>query len=395
MNYIVFEDHSYKNLLPFTINHTSCELRCGAFTNIQRIQNLVTENDKIYIIVREELCDITRERFPEFVINPDIIPAGIHLNGATLWDSQTLSKIENSKHYSHNGNLISMYVDHEIKLEIYSNYVKRAIQVTVDIPAIHFLYLWDCIFTSEKVLIRDVDNFSNYKGLNVHESVIYDTFENIFIDKSSKVCLGVILDASQGPIIIDENVKIDIGALIQGPAYIGKDSVINPGAKLRGNVILGPRCKIGGEVEDVIIQGYSNKQHDGFLGHSYIGEWVNLGANTNNSDLKNNYSTIRVNLTKDLEINTLHQFLGVLIGDYTKSGISTMFNTGTVVGIGANVFGSGFQKKYIESFSWGNGDTKTDFKKFIETSTKVKERRNCILSDKEIKFLKSFYSKIE
>ena len=187
---------------------------------------------------------------------------------------------------------------------------------------------------------------------------------------------------------------VDIGALVQGPVYIGKNSKINPGAKLRGNIAIGTTCKVGGEVEDVIIHAYSNKQHDGFLGHSYIGEWVNIGANTNNSDLKNNYSTIRINLSKDLEINTMQQFLGVLIGDYSKSGISTMFNSGTVVGLGANVFGSDFQPKYIESFSWGGGENQTDFDKFIETCERVKSRRNMELTSAERKFLKNLYSQL-
>ncbi len=395
MNYIIFEDYLFANLYPFTINHASFELRSGALTNFERIQFLTNENDKIYLIVRDDLCELTRERFPEFIVNPEIIPKGIHLNGATLWDVETIGKIELGRHYSHQGNLIAMHAEKEIQLSEYADYIKKSIQVTLDIPAVHFSYLWECIFALENTLIHDVEHFLHCKGGEVHQSVIYDGIENVFIHENSKICAGVILDASNGPIIIDDNVKIDIGALIQGPVYIGKNSVINPGAKLRGNIAIGPTCKVGGEVEDVVIQGFSNKQHDGFLGHSYIGEWVNLGANTNNSDLKNNYSTIRINLTKDLQINTMQQFLGVLIGDYSKSGISTMFNTGTVVGVGANIFGSGFQEKYIESFSWGSGETKTDFEKFTETSSKIKERRHCTLSNKEIQFLKNLYSSLE
>ena len=163
---------------------------------------------------------------------------------------------------------------------------------------------------------------------------------------------------------------------------------------MRGNVSIGPVCKIGGEIEDVVIQGYTNKQHDGYLGHSFLGEWINLGANTTNSDLKNNYSNIRMKISKDIEINTLKQFLGVCIGDYTRTGISTMLNSGTVTGLGANVFGSGFQAKYIESFQWGKDD-KTDFEKFIETCIKMKERRNLRLSKTEIKLLKNIYQSVD
>jgi UDP-N-acetylglucosamine diphosphorylase / glucose-1-phosphate thymidylyltransferase / UDP-N-acetylgalactosamine diphosphorylase / glucosamine-1-phosphate N-acetyltransferase / galactosamine-1-phosphate N-acetyltransferase len=392
MNYILFEDQQKNNLAPFTINHASFEVRCGAFTNIERVKGLMNEGDKLYLIVHAEFCLIIRERYPEFIVNPDILPVGLYLNGATLWDSKTLDKINLGKNYSRDGVLISMSLDDEIPLSEFPEKLQSSIQVTLDIPARHFNYLWDTISFQHDVLTEDAEAFMSNRGGEIHQSVIYDTVENVFIHDAAKISAGVILDASKGPIIIDENVMIDIGALIQGPVYIGKNSRINPGAKLRGNISIGTTCKVGGEVEDVIIHAYSNKQHDGFLGHSYIGEWVNLGANTNNSDLKNNYSNIRVNLNKDLEINTMKQFLGVLIGDYSKSGISTMFNSGTVVGLGANIFGSDFQPKFIESFSWGGGEEKTELDKFIETSERVKSRRNLELSSIEKKFLKNLYS---
>ena len=391
MNYILFEDPQKNNLAPFTINHASFEIRCGAFTNIERVNRLMNAGDKLYLIVQPDFCPIIRERYPEFIVNPDKIPVGLCLNGATLWDSETLDKINPSQNYSRDGVLISMSLDEETPLSEFSNRLKSSIQVTLDIPARHFNYLWDTIFAQHEVLIQDADAFISNRGGQIHQSVIYDTVDDVFVHDTAKISAGVILDASKGPIIIDKNVVVDIGGLIQGPVYIGKNSKINPGAKLRGNIAIGTTCKVGGEVEDVIIHAYSNKQHDGFLGHSYIGEWVNLGANTNNSDLKNNYSTIRINLSKDLEINSMQQFLGVLIGDYTKSGISTMFNSGTVVGLAANVFGSDFQPKFIESFSWGGGEEKTDFNKFIETCERVKSRRNMELTNAEHKFLKNLY----
>ena len=242
------------------------------------------------------------------------------------------------------------------------------------------------------MLDNDVNHFSTYSGQKIHNSVIRYNKKEIFIHDSAEVLAGTILDASKGPIIIDKNVSVDIGALVQGPVYLGKNSKINLGAKIRGNISLGSTCKVGGEIGDTVIQGYSNKQHDGFLGHSYIGEWVNLGANTNNSNLKNNYSHIRVKLARHLEVNSMQQFLGVFIGDFSKSGISTMFNSGTIVGLGANVFGSGFQDKFIESFSWGNDD-KTNFDKFIITCNRIMSRRKCKLSDIEVDFIKNIYNK--
>ena len=158
---------------------------------------------------------------------------------------------------------------------------------------------------------------------------------------------------------------------------------------LRKNISLGPNCKIGGEISNVIFQGYSNKQHDGFLGNSFIGEWVNLGANTNNSNLKNNYSKIKFNFS-DRVIDTKKTFLGVMIGDFSRTGISTMINTGSYIGLGANVFGAGFQKKYINSFNWGEGEF-VEFNKFIETIKIMKKRRSKELSDFEVLFLRNLY----
>ena len=164
---------------------------------------------------------------------------------------------------------------------------------------------------------------------------------------------------------------------------------INPGAKLRGNVTLGPMCRIGGEVKDVIFHGYSNKQHDGFLGHSYIGEWVNLRANTNNSNLKNNYSNVRLRI-EDEVIETGKQFFGTMIGDYSRTGISTMLNTGTIIGLGANIFGGGFQDKYIPSFQWGK-ESKTELDKFLLVAEKMQKRRDKKMSLNEKAFITKLY----
>mgnify|MGYP001245032142 CR=1 FL=1 len=219
-------------------------------------------------------------------------------------------------------------------------------------------------------------------------------FKGIFDDKINQnidVGAGVILDASEGPILIDQYSRIDIGALIKGPVYIGQKSIINPGSRLRGNVSIGPVCKIGGEIEDVVIQGYTNKQHDGYLGHSFLGEWINVGANTNNSDLKNNYSKIKFNFSDTSTIDTKRLFLGVMIGDFCRTGISTMINTGSYFGLGSNIFGAGFQNKYIPSFNWGQNEI-VDFNKFITTIKRMKARRTKKVSDSEVLFLQNLYN---
>ncbi|MBL7999547.1 MAG: hypothetical protein JNL32_13040 [Candidatus Kapabacteria bacterium] len=175
---------------------------------------------------------------------------------------------------------------------------------------------------------------------------------NIYVGDTASIAPLVVLDASAGPIIIGENVTVIAHSTIIGPCYIGDGTIVKAGAKIYGNTIIGERCKVGGEIENSIIHAYSNKQHEGFLGHSYIGEWVNLGADTNTSDLKNTYGSISIK-QRGVQRNTQRMFLGLLCGDHTKSGIDTMFNTGTVTGIHANVFGSGYSPVEIPSFTWG------------------------------------------
>jgi UDP-N-acetylglucosamine diphosphorylase/glucosamine-1-phosphate N-acetyltransferase len=185
------------------------------------------------------------------------------------------------------------------------------------------------------------------------------------------------MDASTGPIFIEKNVTIFPNAVIQGPFYIGESSKIKSCATIYPNVSIGTVCKVGGEVEDTIIHPFSNKQHSGFLGHSYLGSWINLGADTNNSDLQNNYGTIKVQINGK-HIDSGKQFVGLLMGDHSKTAINKMFNTGTVVGFSSNVFGAGFPPKYIPSFGWGGSESMKEYKlaKAIETAKAVFTRRD-------------------
>ncbi len=176
---------------------------------------------------------------------------------------------------------------------------------------------------------------------------------NIFVEEGATI-RAAILNAEHGPIYIGRHATISEGSIVLGPFALGEGATVNWGGKMRANTTIGPYCKVGGEVGNCVFLGYSNKAHDGFLGNSVIGEWFNLGANENNSNLKNDYTHIKLHsyATGQLE-DTGRQFCGLMMGDYTKAGISTMFNTGTVVGVNVNVFGAGFQPKFIPSFAWG------------------------------------------
>lgn len=188
---------------------------------------------------------------------------------------------------------------------------------------------------------------------------------------------GVVLDATDGPIVIADRALVMPNAVLTGPCFVGSASIVNAGARLLAGASVGPVCKVGGEVSETIVAACSNKQHDGFIGNSYIGEWVNIGAATNNSDLKNNYSPVRM-WCAGSERDTGRQFLGLLMADHTKTGINTLFNTGTVVGFNCNVYSSEMPAKFIPSFSWGHGQdmVRYELERAMQTAAVVMERRD-------------------
>jgi len=210
--------------------------------------------------------------------------------------------------------------------------------------------------------------------------------DSIFIGKNSRIFPGTVLNAENGPIYISENVIIEPNAILNGPLFIGKNSTIRACAQI-SECSIGPVCKIGGEVTETMIQGYTNKQHDGFLGHAVVGAWCNFGAGTTNSDLKNDYSNIVVR-----GIDTGSKFVGLMMGDHCKTAIGTLFNTGTVVGTGSLLFGKGLLPNEIQSFSWGTTRKWANFEQFLRTAKTVMERRNVNMSRREEDLLRTIFN---
>ncbi len=205
---------------------------------------------------------------------------------------------------------------------------------------------------------------------------------------------AAVLNAESGPIYIGKNAEIQEGSVIRGPFALGESSVISLGSKIRPDTTVGPFCKVGGEVSNSVIFGYSSKGHDGYLGNAVIGEWCNLGANTNNSNLKNNYANVKMwDFEQESMADSGLQFCGLIMGDHCKSGINTMFNTGTTVGACSNVFGSGYPKTYIPPFSWGGaaGFTLYNIDKAFETADLMMTRKKLSLSDKDKAILKHIF----
>tara|TARA_Y100000768_G_scaffold235260_1_gene177895 strand:+ start:465 stop:1643 length:1179 start_codon:yes stop_codon:yes gene_type:complete len=380
MNYILFEKNTDR-IRPFSDLHASFELMTGAFDNIQRLIRSISKNDTIQLFVRKDIEDLIKHKYPDFDVNPDYFEPGIYLNGNCLWYPEDITLINNNRSYSNINGIVSFHTESKISLNDLSRYIDEQSQVSTKLDSvISVKYLWEIFDILNQSIGLDFSLMNTSKQGNIHPSCIFIKDENIIINDKATVSAGVVLDASEGPIIIDSNSFIDIGSLIKGPVYIGTNTKINPGTKLNGSVSIGSFCKIGGEVEDSVFQGFSNKQHDGFLGHSYVGEWVNLGANTNTSDLKNNYSKVKIFTKKDDFIDTGKMFIGSIIGDFTRTAIGTKLNTGTYIGVGSNLFDDGFQDKFIPSFSWGKND-RVGLNRFIKSIDKAMNRRNCKMPD--------------
>jgi UDP-N-acetylglucosamine diphosphorylase/glucosamine-1-phosphate N-acetyltransferase len=217
---------------------------------------------------------------------------------------------------------------------------------------------------------------------------------NIFVEPGFR---GVhfTVNASTGPVYLGRGSEVMEGSVIRGPFALGESSVVKLGAKIYGPTTIGPRSKAGGEINNAVIHSNSNKAHDGFLGNAVIGEWCNLGAGSNNSNLKNNYADIKVwNYPQERFIRTGLLFCGLIMGDHSKCGINTMFNTGTVVGVGANIFGPGFPRNFIPSFSWGGAAGMTTYRleKMMETATLVMERRDRQLTGEDREILSHIFT---
>jgi UDP-N-acetylglucosamine diphosphorylase/glucosamine-1-phosphate N-acetyltransferase len=217
--------------------------------------------------------------------------------------------------------------------------------------------------------------------------------ELLFIEEGASVECSI-LNTKTGPIYVGKDAEVLEGCMLRGPLAMCEHSVTKMGTKIYGATTLGPHCKVGGEINNSVMFGYSNKGHDGFLGNSVIGEWCNLGADTNNSNLKNNYGIVKIwNYDTENYENTGLQFCGLFMGDHSKSGINTMFNTGTVVGVSANIYGAGFPEKFIPSFSWGGADGMMTYRaeEAIDAAERMMKRRNIELTYEDEQILRTVF----
>lgn len=385
MAYILFDDELIRNQLkPFTFTRPVADIRCG----------ILTIRNKWAFRLETEVTCLSKRYLEEITAESSI---NTYINGAVCPDENLVAEIEklavDESLVDDSNNILAIRTTKKLSFPIdFQPFTQKKfdgkVTIITQLPHI-FLKNGDQIkedfqlITAGRKSQEITDPFTRVYGA-----------ENVFVEDGANI-KSVILNAEQGPIYIGKNAMIQEGSIVIGPVSIDEGSVVVWGSKIRPNTTLGPYSKAGGEVGSSVIFGYSNKAHDGFLGASVIGEWCNLGANCNNSNLKNDYSAVKLYnyATNKLE-KTGELFCGLFMGDYTKAGISTMFNTGTVVGVCSNVFGAGFQDKHIPSFMWGGADTEYvdyRFDKALEVIRATMARRDKQLTDKDIAILQHLH----
>ncbi len=429
---IINESAGTEDLYPFTINHCSWEIRCGAMRLFEKVRSVFPEA-RIVFNGRENHLNSFLARFQcdsQEIARENVLV----ISGETLFTHQLRKRMEEAYTNRLSGEKqpkaaifvkkldeevvpsfiqsqfqgfpFALYIpagemvnpndkDRSFLPKLMDMYYQMLPKIEIE-GAITLRYLWDAIKHNPKAIEDDLLSWpqvhpveSDYPGAH------FLNVGSIVIGRDVKIYPGVVIDAEEGPVIIGNGVKILPNSVIIGPCFIGDNSTIKAGAKIYEGTSIGETCKVGGEVEATIIHALSNKQHEGFLGHSYIGEWVNLGADTNNSDLKNTYENIKMNLEGRI-IDSGSMFLGLLCGDHTKTAINTSFTTGTVAGVCGILVHDGTLPSVIPSFAWTGRKNSPVYKldKALDVARRVMARRGKELLPEEELLLRLEHEKI-
>lgn len=377
MHYILF-DHPIvqNNLKPFTLVRPVAHIRVGILTIVEKWEKYLNAEVKCYSDT------YLGAKFQ--MANIDALESYILIDGSVCPDEALVAAIKQLKPgealSKDKNDIQAVYFDKKVfNTEQTAGFDPgKLIQYPNEFTRIE--NLWDIFKQNGAQIQADFKLITKGRTsapITDPHTIVYNP-ENVFIEEGASL-RACVLNAEKGVIYIDKDAHISEGSIIQSNFALGAHATINPGAKMRGDTTIGPHCKVGGEISNSVFFGYSNKGHDGFLGNSVVGEWCNFGADTNCSNLKNNYSNIKVwNYGAQDFVDSGQQFCGVMMGDHSKAGINTMFNTGTVVGINANVFGAGFPAKFIPSFAWGGGDNgfgTYELNKAFEAADRMMQRR--------------------
>jgi len=382
MNYILFDGSARNQLLPFTYTRPVADIRVGILTIREKWEKMlgfttstVTED---YLIDKFPMIEMEQNIF----INASVLP--------TKYLVSLIQNLSENKALFIEDEPLAFFAkeDQEIDFKTFDIH-----QYTSD-DILRIENTWDIFKLNGEAIKRDFKLLTNDRESQlVPEMTIAFNKNQIFIEEGAVLPLCS-LNANDGPIYIGKDSEIMEGAMIRGPFALCENATIKMGAKIYGATTIGPHSKIGGEVNNCVIFGYSNKGHDGFLGNSVLGEWCNIGADTNNSNLKNNYAEVRLwDYETEGFAKTGLQFCGLMMGDHSKCSINTMFNTGTVVGVSANIFGSGFPRNFIPSFSWGGSAGMITYKtdKAFELANVVMSRWNISFTEVDVQILEHIF----
>ena len=372
MNYILFDGSVRNSLLPFTFTRPVADIRIGILSIREKWEKYLGYTTTT---ITEEYLEV---KYPMVELEENVL-----INASYL---PTKSLVEQVRNLSENqaifkGEEVIAFFTSDTQEDVDFTLYKQ-IECSGDV--LQLKNTWDIFSLNDKAIEADFDLITQGRtSAPIPEGVHAINKENIFIEEGATISFSS-LNASKGPIYIGKDAEIMEGCLVRGPFAMCEHSVLKMGAKVYGATTLGPFCKVGGEVNNSVLFGFSSKGHEGFLGNSVLGEWCNVGADTNTSNLKNNYAEVKLwNYQVERFTNTSLQFCGLMMGDHSKCGINTMFNTGTVIGVSANIFGSGFPRNFIPSFSWGGaaGFTTYQLNKVIEVAKVVMERRDFQFSE--------------
>lgn len=382
MNYILFDGDVRNALLPFTYTRPVADIRIGILTlreKWERRLGLTTTT-----ITEEHL----EEKYPMVEMEENVL-----INASFLPTKDLITQVKNlSKDQAifQGEEVIAFYTSGSQDEVDFENYE----QIEFESELLRVNNTWDIFSLNDKAIQQDFDLLTEgRKSQSIPEGTQYVNKENIFIEEGAEINFAI-LNASTGPIYIGKDALIMEGSIVRGPFAMCDHAVLKMGAKIYGATTLGPYCKVGGEVNNSVLFGYSSKGHEGFLGNSVLGEWCNLGADTNTSNLKNNYAEVKLwNYETGRFARTGLQFCGLMMGDHSKCGINTMFNTGTVIGVSANIYGSGYPRNFVPSFSWGgaSGFTTYQLKKVFEVAEVVMKRRDTELSIEDQNILEAVF----
>lgn len=374
MNYILFDGTVRKALLPFTFTRPVADIRIGILTIREKWEKYLGSTTTT---ITEDYLSV---KFPMVEMEENIL-----INASFLPNAKLVELVQGLTHNQaifFGDEIIAFFTENTQDEVDFTTY--EAIEFKNDVVRLE--HTWDIFSKNGEALEADFELLTEGRTSEpIPQSNNVISPENIFIEEGAKVEF-CILNASAGPIYIGKDAEIMEGSIIRGGLALCEHAVIKLGTKIYGPTTIGPHCKVGGEVNNSVLFAYSNKGHDGFLGNSVLGEWCNLGADTNNSNLKNNYAPVRLwSYETENFAQTGLQFCGLMMGDHSKCGINTMFNTGTVVGVSANIFGSGFPRNFIPSFNWGGASGFTTYlpKKAYETAKAMMGRRSLEFTEED------------